>query len=194
MLAPHPGYPNLRILDLTDTEDKKRLMLLLSDQYEWQSVEELDDRSLLQYRVIYHSPGAVIGNVITAPEFLQVPVRTVVVEFDYVDRDTSIAYVQLYARAFRDRPRRTVRLHFFSGQLETYSDFLPVKIATHIALCPHNASSLSTWVGHVSVQLALRSSSKTGMSQPVLVLLYGCPPTYLQGAGMTISLHARLLK
>src|SRR5262245_54833239 len=123
MLSPNISYPNLRILNLASSDDIRRLLFILSDQYEHNDPQEVDDDSLLQQEVEHRLPSTLLHNLITNAGLLEASVITIVVEFDYVDRDTNISYVQLHARAFRSYPRRTVRLHFFRKEITSYSDF-----------------------------------------------------------------------
>jgi len=55
-------------------------------------------------------------------------IQSVVIESDYVDRDSNVAYAQLYSRAFKDYPRRTIRLHFFKKQVTSCEELLNEQI------------------------------------------------------------------
>jgi hypothetical protein len=68
----------------------------------------------------------VIGNLLLRGDRTGLKVRSVIIESDYIDRDSNIAYTALYARAYKDYPRRTVRLHFFRESV-TFDDLVNLK-------------------------------------------------------------------
>jgi hypothetical protein len=87
-----PAFPHLLILDLQDHEDRQHLI----SRYGQAAANVL--------------PAAAVLGEVLAPGS---PCGCVVVESDYIDRNSNTAYARLYARAFRDYPRRTTRFHFF---------------------------------------------------------------------------------
>ena len=114
-----PRYPNLRILTLTEEVDTKRLLLLLCGIFKIE-----DDEFLRFHEPQLKLPGAAIARMVLPHHFRSIGAQTAIIESDYVDRDTNIAYSQLYARAFRDYPRRTVRLHFFGKQINACEELI----------------------------------------------------------------------
>ena len=123
-------YPNFRILDLRNSEDLQRLHLLILKYPYYYTFDNLDEKcesDSNKDRNLDEDP--------LAPHFFDllnpcnprgIGARWCIVENDYVDRDSATTYARLFSRAFKDYPRRTVRLHFFSNRLETltFEDFL----------------------------------------------------------------------
>lgn len=123
--TPDPRYPNLRILAVAEDDDRLRLAYLLHGGTE--AVGDpgvLDSPDVLRATSLRRkAPRSTIEELLTGRSSGGIANTCVVVEFGYVDRDTNIAYTELHARAFRDYPRRTVRLHLFEKDLD-YSDLL----------------------------------------------------------------------
>lgn len=111
-------YPNLRILRLRDPLDFKRLLFYLSGRYYIDSEKMLDDDQYLRAGVFPLRPAAQrIVQLIHYAKSGEIGVQTAIIETNYVDRDANVAYAHVRARAFRDHPRRTVRLHFFREEI-----------------------------------------------------------------------------
>jgi len=125
MYPTNKQYPNLRILTLTDEADVKRLLLLLSGECFQDGLIKLENDSYLdRQKPKLRLPASLIADLILPRNIRSLGVQSVIIESDYVDRDSNVAYAWLYARAFRDYPRRTVRLHFFRKQLTSYDELL----------------------------------------------------------------------
>lgn len=138
-MLPRDGrYPNFGILDFLDDRDRGRLISLLSDLYsshEWDEIKDNQDAPTQGFTP--HLPGAYISNFILCPRPHGLGAGSAVIEREYVDRDTNIAYNQTHARAFREYPRRTTRLHFFLGHVN-YQDFLresSLQQKTYLGFC-----------------------------------------------------------
>jgi hypothetical protein len=122
LLDSDPRYPNLKILNLSHEADAKRLLFLLSGVY------ESDDKGFLQnHQPGLRLPAGMIAHLVLPHNARSLGAQAAIIESDYVDRDTNIAYAQLYARAFRDYPRRTLRLHFLRREITSYDEFLDEK-------------------------------------------------------------------
>lgn len=136
-------YPNLRILNLTKKADEKRLLFLLSQGYEFDGIDNLDDESFVaainpQLRL----PASLIAEMVLPCGSRSLGIHSVIVESEYVDRDSNVLYTRLYARAFRDHPRRTVRLHFFNKPITSCEQLLREKILqdSYLGFCVISAS------------------------------------------------------
>jgi len=123
MLNGDPRYPNLRVLDLRKEADEKRLPLFLS------GIGDPDRRGINARDLPLSTPGGLIANLLSPQNPRSIGARGVIVELEYVDRDTNIDYAQLYARAFKDHPRRAFRLLFFGEPINSYKDF-----SDHVAI------------------------------------------------------------
>jgi len=118
-------YPNLRLLTLSEEADLKRLLFLLSGSCEPEGLTNLENDSyIIHQKPKLQLPASRIANLVLSHNPLSLGAKSVVVELDYIDRDSNIAYAQLYARAFRDYPRRTLRLHFLRKQFTSFDDLL----------------------------------------------------------------------
>lgn len=138
MLRPLRQFPNIAILDLKEELDRKRLLLLMSgaaQELGWSNFCSDSACDKASARTLPR-PNAVFLNFVTGKRPIGLGTVCAVVEWDYYDRDTNVAYIQLSSRAYRDYPRRTVRLHFFSTRL-TYRRILDTTLlqAHYLGFC-----------------------------------------------------------
>lgn len=133
-----PKYANLRILNLAESTDVKRLRFLLSDVFKSEDLAELDNESYFLKEEVQLRPAASrVAELLLPHNVRSLQAQSVIIESDYVDRDSNIAYALLYARAFRDYPRRTIRLHFFRNPLTSYDELLDEQILqeSYVGFC-----------------------------------------------------------
>jgi len=125
MVLQDPHYPNLRILNLKAPPDWQRLRLLVLEHPRF-GLHNLADQPPLRLELPYKLPHAHFLDLLCPDNPHGIGARWCVIEGDYVDRDSAIIYAKLFSRAFRDHPRRTIRLHFFSDRIEelTYDSLL----------------------------------------------------------------------
>jgi hypothetical protein len=136
-------YPNLRILTLTEEADVKRLLFLLSQEYELESLDSLEDEYFLAtIKPELRLPASLIAEMVLPHGSRSLGIQSAIVESDYVDRDANVLYARLYARAFRDHPRRTVRLHFFSKPITSCEQLISEQFLqdSYIGFCVLSAS------------------------------------------------------
>ncbi len=136
-------YPNLRILTLTEKADVKRLLFLLSQEYELESLDNLENEYFLAtIKPELRLPASLIAEMVLPHGSRSLGIHSAIVESDYVDRDSNVLYARLYARAFRDYPRRTVRLHFFSKPITSCKQLISEQILqdSYIGFCVLSAS------------------------------------------------------
>ena len=120
-----PKYPNLRVLTLKQGADVKRLLLLLSGFCQSSDLAKLEDESHLpERRPQLPLPASRIAQLVLPDNNRSLEIQSVIVESNYVDRDSNIAYARLHARAFRDYPRRTIRLHFLQSEFTSCKQLL----------------------------------------------------------------------
>lgn len=122
-------YSDLRILRLNDRRDMRKLLFLLSGTYYPIGLTMLDNDAYFDtFESELELPARHIAELVTPGNPNGIGAHTAIVEQNYVDRDSNVAYTYLHARSFRDHPRRTIRVHFFrlpdDGEPITFNDLL----------------------------------------------------------------------
>jgi hypothetical protein len=131
LLPPDERYPNLRFLNWQkEPLDKRRLIFILTGTYQGTpgDVGKLDKlAALVAGRKWQSSAGHRVADLALNPVG-GIGAISAIIEDEYIDRDVRIAYGRLYAKSFRDYPRRTIRVHFFGPQQDgrelSYDDLL----------------------------------------------------------------------
>ena len=134
MLEPHEYYPGFSVLSLTDGADWRRLSILLAspsptvDLPKLLTASDLEINRLTDYESLledrHRLPQFYLMDLLNPEHPSTIGALSCVIEADYCDREYSPTFSRLYSRTLRDRPRRSVRLHFFSSLDIDYSCFL----------------------------------------------------------------------
>lgn len=114
-MTTHDSFPGLRILNLNDGDDCGFLGTEVSRG------QDTHAASLSLLSLVLPTGTRWIGS------------TCAVVEGEYVDRNFAIAYARVHARAYRDYPRRTTRIHFFNRQID-FEDFFDEEGLQHAYL------------------------------------------------------------
>ena len=119
-------YPNLYFLNLEKTSDWRCFSLFFSSKRPLCNLELLEPDSVQlseeSYRerllALYDLPRSYFLDLLNPRNKHSIGASSCLVEAHYVDRESAVVYSFLYSRAFRDYPRRAVRLHFFSKEVD----------------------------------------------------------------------------
>jgi hypothetical protein len=114
-----PRYPNLRILEVSREEpaDWRCLCDIVGGGYPLHAVCDLVDTSAARTPA-QSLPHTRLLDLVSPYNEMSIGARWCIVECDYLDRGTSIAYATVFSRANQDYHRRTTRLHFFRQTTE----------------------------------------------------------------------------
>jgi len=116
-------YPTLYCLDLTDDIEWRSFSRLFLRRHPSDNINLLAlEIAESDYEAVVHKrtqlPHAYLLDMIDPRSRYSIGARYCIIETNYVDRESSVAFSRLYSRAFKNHSRRALRFHFLPDGFE----------------------------------------------------------------------------